>query len=158
MDARSRVHAHIFADSDARARTEVATGSSDDRALVHFGQGARIEGTKEISILAQWDHLRRIDGRPPTPEQALVTSSAQAIARARAPVGDTDATAVNNTALTAAIIGAKDAMFITPSLQHLTDADAEVYVHTADRSVHALADFGTEIEGGELKRNLIDEA
>jgi predicted RecA/RadA family phage recombinase len=65
MDARSRVRALTFADSDARARTEVATGSIDDQALA-FRPGRTHRGTNP-----SLDPSR----------SGTMTSSAQAIAR-----------------------------------------------------------------------------
>jgi hypothetical protein len=138
FQSRSTVRALIFADSDARSNIQIATANSlEDLVQLSIGNGATLKGTEDVRVLADWD---------------LVRASSRAVARASAPVGDTDATAIDNAILTSRVTKAADAVIMTPALSldalvNVTDADIH---READRSKHAGADFGSRKTEGQF--------
>jgi hypothetical protein len=111
-----------------------------------LGAGFSANGSDRVAIDAAWGTAG--EG---------VLSEARAQAKTRAPLGITNATAVNNTTLTSAILGVSQATFDAPLVQletRPTDSDAprlgDGYVHEAERSP-AGGDFGDpEEESGTL--------
>jgi len=138
FEARSKVTALVFADSDARSHVQIAgENSSDNLVQLSIGSGATLTGTDSVHVLADWNSI---------------SASSQAVAQARALVGDTDAVAIDNANLAAHVTEAADAVFATPALfldalVSVTDQDV---VRHADRTRHALADFGEGRTGGHL--------
>jgi hypothetical protein len=142
----------IFARSDAKAGVALANAEEDApfphrSTRVLLGAGFSAAGSDRVAIVAAWGTAG--EG---------VLSEARAQAKTRAPLGITNATAINNTTLTSAILGLSQATFDAPIVQletRPTDDDAprlgDGYVRDAERHP-AAGDFGHEEEIGTLNK------